>query len=104
MLKRKFILKNNKPVTAIEFTKEMYDYLLYNISKNDKENPVPVTLSQFTEAKFLWNWFTKQVYIETNFGFEEVYVGDFIEVEYLDFHFKYKPNKREEFLNKYEEI
>lgn len=68
-----------KPVViqAKQYTQEMQDAFV-SLGKNEKENPISVTLDFIPDAVLEWNWHVKKLEIRTLEGSHIVSVGDFI--------------------------
>jgi len=68
-----------KPVViqAKQYTQAMQDHFV-SLGKNEKENPISVTLDFIHDAKLTWNWHTKRLEITTLEGSHIVSVDDYI--------------------------
>lgn len=88
-------------VEAFQFTKQMHKDLIA-LGEKPYENPISVKLPDIPDADTYWNWFAKQLYLNTSEGEMQVNVSDWIIREPFDKVRKYYPVKNEIFVQTYD--
>jgi len=102
-------LKALNDFKAFELNFDLYKNLIDNM-KDSETYPFAVSTINITLNKtniipcfFMFNLYSKQLYVKTEFGYEEVFQGDFIQVLDIYKHI-FKPFRRNTFFDKFIKI